>query len=120
RFPLAFNSALNLPASTELVFWEMHCTMNTRGKLTSLLFRMPVTLMDVKAPNSRNKVFRALPNLFDVPTLGSALPMDLDQWAAIFDPVTPPKQTVSQLAFFGPAAEYYNPTCDVELLHPAN
>jgi hypothetical protein len=118
----ALGSDLNFPASGQPVFWTMSCNLSTKGKLRKLLFRIPEVMMKTDPAVAPGNEFRVIPEVLIAPVLGSVLPGNLDQFAALLKdhgglpPAVPP--TLKTLSFGGPGRKYYEPNCQVEFLQP--
>lgn len=112
--PLRFGDVLKMPVSPRPVFWTMNCSLTPAGKLRALLFRVREVMMTVNGTDGQSSEFRILPAVLQAPSLGSELPIDLAQFAAVFDPSDTPRATVESVVFHGPGASAYDPTCDVK------
>jgi hypothetical protein len=117
---LRFGEMLKMPASSQPNFWTMNCSLTPAGKLRALLFRVREVMMTVNGPDGRSAAFRILPAVLQAPSLGSELPTDLAEFAAVFDPSETAKATVESVVFDGPGASAYAPTCDVKFFRVAH
>ncbi len=113
-----FGDTLWFPTAAQPVFWKMQCSLNTTGKLQSVLFRVPeitVTLDEGMRPRE----FRVLPDVLVSPSMGNQLPSDLVQFAAVFDASKSPDFSVKGVTLNGAGTAAYGRGCEVELSHPA-
>ncbi len=107
-----------MPSSSQPVFWTMHCSLTSIGKLRGLLYRSNEVTMRVDNQAGRVDLFRVFPSLIDAPSMGSFLPSDLAQFAAVFGLQPVQSFSVDKIALGGPAMSAYSRECEAELLHP--
>ena len=67
---LRFGEQLRIPLSLQPIFWTMHCSMTSMGKLRGLLYRFDEVTMSVKSRAGRVDMFRVFPSLLVSPTMG--------------------------------------------------
>jgi len=109
-----FGQPLPMPAH-DLLFWSMKCSLNSKGRLQALLFRIADVNVTLGQPLPET-TFRVVPAVFVAPSLGDELPTDLKDFAEVFSPHAVPKDRVDSMTFAGPGISSYNPTCDVQWL----
>lgn len=118
RFRMPFTGKLNLPASSNAVFWTMKCGYSMRGSLRKLLFRVPSAFMSVHEKGGFTRSARVIPEVLVSPVLGNYLPSSLAQFSAVFNPDSKPDYSVDQVQLESSGSAAYSPTCEVELLQP--
>jgi hypothetical protein len=115
---LRFGEELRVPSSSQPIFWTMHCSLTSTGKLRGLLYRFDEVTMRVENGAGRVDSFRVFPSLLDVPSMGNTLPSDLAQFAAVFGQQPVESFSVDKIAVGGPAMSAYAPECQAELVRP--
>jgi len=115
---LRFGEELRLPSSPQPVFWTMHCSLTSSGKLRGLLYRFDEVTMSVENGTGRVDLFRVFPSVLGAPSMGNFLPSDLAQFAAVFGLQPVQGFSVDKIALGGPATSDYSHECEAELLHP--
>jgi hypothetical protein len=115
---LRFGEELRIPSSSQPIFWTMHCSLTSMGKLRGLLYRFDEVTMSVENRSGRGYLFRVFPSLLDVPSMGNTLPSDLAQFAAVFARQAVQSFSVDKIAVGRPAMSAYAPECEAELLRP--
>jgi len=115
---LRFGEELRIPSSSQPIFWTMHCSLTSMGKLSGLLYRFNEVTMRIDNGRGRVQLFRVFPSLLGAPSMGNFLPSDLAQLAAVFGPSPEQGFSVDNIAFGGPAMSDYSRECEAELLRP--
>ena len=115
---LRFGEELRIPSSWPPIFWTMHCSLTSMGKLRGLLYRFDEVTMSVENGAGRVGLFRVFPSLLDVPSMGNALPSDLAQFAAVFGQQPVEGFSVDKIAVGRPAMSAYARECEAELVRP--
>jgi hypothetical protein len=115
---LRFGEELRIPSSLQPIFWTMHCSLTSMGKLRGLLYRSDVVPMSVENGAGRVDLFRVFPSLLDAPSMGNTLPRDLPQFAAVFGRQPVESFSVDKITVGRPAMSAYAPECEAELLRP--
>src|SRR5262249_30404438 len=113
---IQFGEDLAMPASSDLVFWTMRCSLNSSGELRALLLRVPAVMMDVTEQDGRMRSFRVLLPVLASPSLGTSLPSDLAEFAQVFSERGDRNFSVAKLEFRSLGQPAYRNSCDVELL----
>src|SRR5262249_36595673 len=113
---IQFGEDLAMPASSDLVFWTMRCSLNSSGELRALLLRVPAVMMDVTEQDGRMRSFRVLLPVLASPSLGTSLPSDLAEFAQVFSERGDRNFSVAKLEFRSLGQSAYRNNCDVELL----
>jgi hypothetical protein len=113
-----FGNTVQLPSSTDQIFWTMRCSLSKAGKLRELLFRVGEVTMTVAERNRGTQAYRVLPAVLGAPSMGNYMPSDLAEFAAVFGARESPRFSVTTLTFAGPGSSAYMPDCDVEFLRP--
>jgi hypothetical protein len=115
---LRFGEQLRIPWSSQPIFWTMHCSLTSMGKLRGLLYRFDEVTMSVENRAGRGYWFRVFPSLLDVPSMGNTLPSDLAQFAEVFGRQAVESFSVDKIAVGRPAMSAYAPECEAELVRP--
>ena len=119
RFRMAFTGELRLPVSSDAVFWTMKCGYSMKGQLQKLLFRVPSVIMFFHEAGGFTRSARVIPEVLVSPVLGNYLPSSLSQFYAVFQPGFERGYSVDQVLFKISRSWSYSPTCEVEILRPA-
>lgn len=117
HFSLLREQELQLPASTQPVYWSMKCSLSAAGNLRALFFRVLEVNMTVQK-RDRSDVFRVALAVADAPSPGQ-LPGNLDEFAKFFA-ANDSYFGVRKFKFGGPGASAYEPVCPVTFLVPAS
>ena len=112
-------ASLEIPEGPGPVFWTMRCGMNRRGKLLSLLFRVPAAEIEVRKAGGTAKSYRVIPEVLSSPVMGTWLPGTLAETAAVFAESGSPGFAVRRLLFGGEGMACYSGECEFELLRTA-
>jgi hypothetical protein len=115
---LRFGEELRIRSSSQPVFWTMHCSLTSIGKLRGLIYRFDEVTMSVENGAGRVDLFRVFPSLLGAPSMGNFLPSDLAQFAAVFGLQPGQIFSVDRIALGGPATSAYSRECEAELLRP--
>jgi hypothetical protein len=115
---LRFGEELRIPSSLQPIFWTMHCSLTSMGKLRGLLYRSDVVPMSVENGAGRVDLFRVFPSLLDAPSMGNTLPRDLPQFAAVFGRQPVESFSVDKITVGRPGMSAYAPECEAELVRP--
>jgi hypothetical protein len=115
---LRFGEELRIPSSLQPIFWTMHCSLTSMGRLRGLLYRFDVVTMSVENGAGRVDLFRVFPSLLGAPSMGNTLPSDLAQFAAVFAPQPVESFSVGKIAVGRPEMTAYAPECEAELVRP--
>jgi hypothetical protein len=117
---VALSGALEIQRSGAAVFWTMKCGYSARGSIQKLLTRVPPVNMSVHETGGEvREARRILPGVLVSPVLGTYLPGNLAQFAAVFEPGTNPGYSVDRVEFGGDGTTSYASTCEVEFLRAA-
>ena len=110
---------VRIPPSSVPVFWSLDCGYSAQGKVMKALARVPGTSIVVHTNDGATRSARVIPDLLGAPVMGTYLPADLEQFAAVFQAEGTPKFSVDRISFEGRGRMAYSDTCEMELLRPA-
>jgi len=113
---MQFGESIVVPTSVDPLFWTMHCSLNREGKLRALFLSVPEVTMAVHYENGHKKTFRSLEQ--EGPSPGN-LPVNLAQFAHMFDGRPSPDTAVQSLQFGGPGGSSYQQTCLLQFFRMA-
>jgi hypothetical protein len=104
-------------SSARPLFWSMHCSLRTSGKLRALLFRVLEVNMTVDK-SDRSDMFRVPLAVVAAPSPGPQLPSNLEEFARFFNRREVPNFAIQKLKFGGPGVSAYEPVCPVTFSVP--
>ena len=111
-----FDEDLPMPALPDSVFWTMHCSLSTTGKLRALIFRVPEVRMELSETNRPPRNFRVIVPVLVAPSLGNYLPPNLAEFAEVFGEREDRDFSVSKLEFRSLGKSAYRQDCEVKFL----
>jgi hypothetical protein len=117
---IGLSGALEIPSSSDAVFWTMKCGYSVSGSLRKLVARVPPVTMTVHETGGEARpARRIIPEVLVSPVLGNYLPGNLAQFAKLFESGTNPGYSVNRIEFGGDGASAYTSACEVEFLRTA-
>jgi hypothetical protein len=111
-----FGEDLPMPALPDSVFWTMHCSLSTTGKLRALILRVPEVRMELSETDRPPRNFRVIVPLLEAPSLGNYLPTNLAEFAEVFGEREDRDFSVSKLEFRSLGKSAYRQDCEVKFL----
>ena len=118
HYRMSLSDEVRLPASDLPIFWSMKCGYTKIGVMRKMLTRVPRVNILVDSGGGATRTARVIPDMLVSPVMGSYLPGDLTQFAAVFQAGADPGFSVSRIRFAGNAVGFYSSPCEVELLRP--
>ena len=107
-----------IPQSEEPVFWNMNCSLNTKGRFRALLLEVPEVTTTVTLRSGANRVVRSIVSVSKQPVPANYLPVGLVQVAQVLadhgTPAFPPRYT---LQFGGAGTASYRQPCELQFFH---
>jgi hypothetical protein len=116
-FPLSSTHRIDLPVSSDPVFWSLQCGMTGLGELRKLLLKIPEVNIELAGHSRARGPARVIIGVLSAPVLGNYLPSTLEELADLLR-ADVPIHSISALTFDGDGFGYYS-ACKVEIFRAA-